>query len=93
MLCSLYSFTLWFCLGGGDIVHTCAEMVGRRGGRDSSSKVPRTVPNMPQNPRCPQSAPLYKQSWAYRSLKSLFALERTFILGAMALLEAKSGAL
>ena len=34
-----------------------------------------------------------KQSWAHRSLKSLFALERTFILRAMALLEAKSEAL
>ena len=32
ILCSLYSFTLWFCLGGGDTVHTCVEMLGRRGG-------------------------------------------------------------
>ena len=32
VLGSLYSFTLWFCLGGGDAVHACAEMLGRRGG-------------------------------------------------------------
>ena len=32
ILCSLYSFTLWFFLGGGDAVHTCVEMLGRRGG-------------------------------------------------------------
>ena len=30
------------------------------------------------------------QSWAHRSLKSLFALERTFILGAMVLSKKKS---
>ena len=33
-----------------------------------------------------------EQSWAHRSLKSLFALERTLILGAMALLNKKSEA-
>ena len=34
-----------------------------------------------------------RQSWAHRSLKSFFALERTLILRAMALLETKSEAL
>jgi len=33
MLYSLYSFTLWFCLGGVDTAHTCVEMLGRRGAR------------------------------------------------------------
>ena len=32
MLGSLYSFTLWFCLGRGPAVHTCAEILRRRGG-------------------------------------------------------------
>ena len=34
ILCSLYSFTLWFCLGGGDAVRRDA---GEEGGREFSS--------------------------------------------------------
>ena len=36
-----------------DAVHTCVEMLGRRGGREFSSKMPRTTSNLPDFPRRP----------------------------------------
>ena len=50
----LYSFTRWFCLGGGDAVHTYMRRdAGEEGGREFSSKMPRTMSNLPDFPRRP----------------------------------------
>jgi len=46
----LYSMVF---LGGGDAVHTCIEMLGRRVGHEFSSKMPRTMSNLPDFPRRP----------------------------------------
>ena len=54
MLSIRYSFTLWFCLGGGDAVPTYMRRdAGEEGGCEFFSKMPRIRSNLPDFPRRP----------------------------------------
>ena len=53
ILCSLYSFTLWFFSRWVRHSTYMRRDAGEEGGREFSSKMPRTMSNLPDFPRCP----------------------------------------